>query len=112
MTRPTAIMPSLIHGFCQLEGDDDIPCLQHPSQASTDSLQEISQVHSLGLSSPSALILPPESAHSPSRGRGGDAAVGWLGRGRVTSAAAAAAAASRADMYLRASKEGLEELLR
>ena len=35
-----------------------------------------------------------------------------MGRGRMTSAAAAAAAASRADMYLRASKEGLEELLR
>ena len=78
-----------------------------------DSLPEMSQLQSLGLPSPSALMLP-ESAPSPPRGAlgGESSSPTWLGLGRPTSAAAAAAAAARAEQYLRSSKEGLDELLR
>ena len=89
---------------------------------------DLSQIHSLGLPSPPSTLMLPEAAPSPlwrggGRGgvrgggaRGSDAVAAgspsWLGAGRPTNAAAAAAAAARAEMYLRASREDLDELLR
>lgn len=86
---------------------------------STDSLPlDLSQIQSFGLPSPPSTLMLPEAVPSPlwregrGGGLGGVGSPSWLGAGRPTNATAAAAAAARAEMYLRASKDDLDELLR